>query len=229
MRANSFGRAVASCLSVSIMLTGCAGGVTGLDSKAEYDCKAPKGVPCMSMSGAYANARGGLQAPPAAGTAVAAAAPTSAAPQAAAATRSTIDYSPPPTLPTAPAAQPGAVPRVSPAAMSAPTSGLPLRTPERILRIWVAAVEDAEGTLHDQRYLYVTVERGQWQLETFQDAARAPFRPVTRQAGASAEPPPPNRPTPSQMADEAARAGAAGLRGPGSPVPPATAEPGRIQ
>lgn len=227
MAASGITRLGASWLVCSLALSGCAGGVTGLDAKGEYDCKAPKGVPCMSMSGAYANARGG--APSASATAVVPqGTPVPAAAQVPE-PRSSIDYSAPPTLPTAAAAQPGATGRVSPAAMSAPTSGLPLRTPERILRIWVAAVEDAEGTLHDQRYLYVTVDRGQWQLETFQDAARAPYRPVTRAAGTGVDAAPGARATPNQMADEAARAGAAGLRGAGIPVPQAQAEPGRPQ
>lgn len=215
----------AASLGLLAGLAGCAGGVTGLDAKSEFDCKAPKGVPCMSMSGAHANARA-QNFPGAAQVAVAnvGSAPTLNA-VAGTDTRGTIDYSAPPTLPTAAAAQPGATPRVSPAAMSAPTSGLPLRTPERILRIWVAAVEDAEGTLHDQRYIYVTVERGQWQLDTFQDAARAPYRPVTR-ANQQGDAGTASRTTPAQMADEAARDGAANMRRPGTPVPFTPVEPG---
>lgn len=43
--------------------------------------------------------------------------------------------------------------------------GVPLRSQSRVLRIWTAPWVDDENTLHDQSFMYVVVDPGQWQLE----------------------------------------------------------------
>ena len=43
--------------------------------------------------------------------------------------------------------------------------GRPLRSGERILRVWVAPWVDADGDFHDQAYLYLVVDHGRWLVE----------------------------------------------------------------
>jgi conjugal transfer pilus assembly protein TraV len=68
--------------------------------------------------------------------------------------------------------------RVSPAAMEPPYSGVPLRTQPRVLRIWMAPFEDAEGDLHDQKYFYITIHSGRWVLEANQVNIQQQFKHV---------------------------------------------------
>lgn len=67
---------------------------------------------------------------------------------------------------------------VSPAQMETPFSGQPIRSAPKILRIWMAPFEDNEQDLHDQRYLYVTVNQGRWLIEANQASIQRGFRPV---------------------------------------------------
>lgn len=43
--------------------------------------------------------------------------------------------------------------------------GMPILTPPRTLRVWVARWSDDEGALHDETYLYLRLDNGQWRLE----------------------------------------------------------------
>mgnify|MGYP001635330611 FL=1 len=47
----------------------------------------------------------------------------------------------------------------------------PWRTPETVLRVWLAPFTDKEGDLHDQRYLYVRLNNGGWDSESVQSLA----------------------------------------------------------
>lgn len=58
-----------------------------------------------------------------------------------------------------------ALAKLSPRQMPTPNTGMPLRIPERVLRIWVAPYEDDDAALNDQKYIYMTVQRGAWQIE----------------------------------------------------------------
>ncbi len=62
----------------------------------------------------------------------------------------------------------------------APSAGTaaPLRTPPRILRLWFKPWEDADRDLVDQGYVYVQVDPGGWQLESWQRQVREPYRPL---------------------------------------------------
>lgn len=51
------------------------------------------------------------------------------------------------------------------AARPVPTTGEPIRSPTRTLKIWIAPWEDEEGALRDHGYLYVVIDSGKWQLE----------------------------------------------------------------
>ena len=58
------------------------------------------------------------------------------------------------------------------------TSGTPLRSAPRVLRIWLAPYEDSEGDLRDQTHIYVTVDRGRWQIEHTRRAIQDRFAPI---------------------------------------------------
>jgi conjugal transfer pilus assembly protein TraV len=68
--------------------------------------------------------------------------------------------------------------KLSPRNLSAISTGFPLRTPDRVLRIWVAPYEDEEGALNDQKYVYLTVEKGSWQIEANRKAIQVPFKQI---------------------------------------------------
>ena len=111
-------------------------GVTGSTDK--FACKAPDGVACNSLSGTYANAQANNL-------------PSQRASQASDGgtkhpqqTDVVADYS-------------SAMPVVLP--------GIPIRSDQRTMRVWVAPWVDADGDLHDQTYLYLVVDPGKWQIE----------------------------------------------------------------
>lgn len=152
-------------LASAALLAGCS--ASGLDAKTSFACKAPDGVTCLSVSGVYETSRhnalpGQLPAAPSVAPPTGAARPTPM--------NATIDG-------------------VSAARRAPLTSGTPLRSAPRVLRIWLAPYEDSEGDLRDQTHLYVTVDRGSWQIEhtrrSIQDRF-APIRAVTPAAPASA-------------------------------------------
>jgi conjugal transfer pilus assembly protein TraV len=51
------------------------------------------------------------------------------------------------------------------AARTALSTGHPIRSAPRILRIWVAPWEDSDGDLRDQSHVYVAVDGGRWMIE----------------------------------------------------------------
>jgi conjugal transfer pilus assembly protein TraV len=55
---------------------------------------------------------------------------------------------------------------------------LPLRSNAKILRIWVNAWEDNDGDLHDQAFMYVTLNQGRWLLDHTRQKIAEPFGPV---------------------------------------------------
>jgi conjugal transfer pilus assembly protein TraV len=160
------------------MLSGCMS-MSGLSGSSSYACKAPDGVTCDSVSGTYANAvqnnlpsqrrtAGAIPGTPQAPRATEGIAGAAAA-GAAGAAASRI--------------------AVSPSAPPAPTA-MPLRSSARILRLWFKPWEDADRDLHDQGYVYVRVDDGQWLVEHAQRQIRdayAPLRPPPRQAGGVTE------------------------------------------
>lgn len=75
----------------------------------------------------------------------------------------------------------------------APSSGEPIRTPPKVLRLWIAPWEDADGDLHDQSYVYVVADRGRWVIEHNQRRIIDRYRPtfIQPQAPQSKEAPKP--------------------------------------
>ena len=60
----------------------------------------------------------------------------------------------------------------------APTAGaVPLRSPARVMRIWIAPWEDSRGDLHAPGYLFTEIEPRHWALDARDDAA-PPVRPL---------------------------------------------------
>ena len=176
-------------LSLSIVALGACTSISGYDAESRFECTAPKGLSCVSVSQTYKVAeagqlpgeRGGTQ--PEGGDArgdtsrqegpakrVAEAYKERRAPS--------VQFTTPAPVTTAAAAAPGAATRLSPAAFNAPSTGTHLRTPERLLRIWLAPFQDADGDLHDQRYVYVTVTPGQWTLESSRAAIKQRYQAV---------------------------------------------------
>jgi conjugal transfer pilus assembly protein TraV len=62
--------------------------------------------------------------------------------------------------------------------MAAPTSGIPLRTAPKVLRVWVAPWIDDNGDLHDQSYFYTQVSSGAWTIEASRKRIIDDFKPV---------------------------------------------------
>lgn len=154
----------------SLVLSGCASnGLAGIGGSSEYSCAAPPGVSCMSITGLNANAdrktlpamRHRAEDERVDGKAL-------EAKEAKAAEASYLAQRAPNTE--------GA--SVSPGAMDAPYSGTPLRTPPRVLRIWLAPFEDTDADLHDQKYVYVTIHTGRWVLEANQINIQPQFKHV---------------------------------------------------
>ena len=127
------------------LLGGCASTMSGLGGEGSYACKAPVGSQCTSVSGVYANSIHGQ--PPASALPKPAKEPTSTAAAATAASAST--------------AAPG---------LGAPPSAL--RSQPRVLRLWIAPWEDADGDLHEASVVHVLVDTGRWLIERVTPANR---------------------------------------------------------
>lgn len=127
------------------LLGGCASTMSGLGGEGSYACKAPVGSQCTSVSGVYANSIHGQ--PPASALPKPANEPTSTAAAATVASAST--------------AAPG---------LGAPPSAL--RSQPRVLRLWIAPWEDADGDLHEASVVHVLVDTGRWLIERVTPANR---------------------------------------------------------
>lgn len=183
----SFPLLLAAAVAVVFALSGCStAALSGLDATNKFTCAAPDGVSCMATSGVYANAQvgnlPGMKVDPTKshfqdGSVAPSATPSATAPVPSG-SQPNVEYTTPSPLPTAQAAAPQNLFRASPAWMNAPTTGTPLRSPERILRVWIRPFEDADGDLHDQRYIYVTVNRGVWSIDAANDAIKSQYRTV---------------------------------------------------
>lgn len=146
-------------LAATALLAGCS--ASGLDAKTSFACKAPDGVTCMSVSGVYETSR------------------QNALPGQLAGSSSTTPKADPPAGSPHPARLNVGTDGTSAAPRRPPlTSGIPLRSAPRILRIWLAPYEDSEGDLRDQTHIYVTVDRGTWQIEHTRRAIQDRFAPI---------------------------------------------------
>ena len=173
------------------ILSGCASSLSGVGGVESYACKAPIGAQCTSVSGVYANAgalghravyealrlQQGLLA-------------TASVPDP---TRHT-QFSATPGASTAPASGDSSG-GASPTITSATTTPAALRSPPRVMRLWIAPWEDADGDLHDASFIHVVVDTGRWLIERVRpaphsrlDIATAPLAPSTAPAAEAKSP-----------------------------------------
>ena len=63
----------------------------------------------------------------------------------------------------------------SAASASAATAPTPtaLRSPPRVMRLWIAPWEDADGDLHDASFVHVVIDTGRWLIERVRPASRS--------------------------------------------------------
>ena len=134
---------------LSVALGGCASSMNGLGGEASYACRAPAGAQCTSVSGVYANSIHGLP--------------------------SGLQL-PKPTMAPTPAPIPAAVTHAAtlePATATAvATPAASIRSQARVLRLWIAPWEDADGDLHEASVVHVLVDTGRWLIERVRPAQR---------------------------------------------------------
>lgn len=180
-------------VSVVALLTGCSS-MSGLDGESHYACQAPIGVACDSVSGTYANAvRNNLptqRAAPAAATPHPATPDTSGATLQPAQSRTTSA-----TLPPLAGSSAGSDVGVGNGLELDPSADMALRSPPRVLRLWTQAWEDRDGDLHDQTYVYVLIDSGQWRMAHIRQQTRQQARqqPQDTRPAALMVPPTPGR------------------------------------
>jgi conjugal transfer pilus assembly protein TraV len=144
-------------LLTGLLLAGC-GNMSGLGGSEHYGCKAPSGVQCQSISGAYFSDTGRQARLPTAGGKVRL---FNSAPMTKA------------SLVAGGRSMAGQLELGNGAFV--PT---PLRSPARVLRVWIKPWEDADHDLVDQSYVYVRIDHGKWMLDHIQQQAREGFAPL---------------------------------------------------
>ena len=139
---------------VVIALSACAN-VSGLGGTSDFGCKAPQGVPCLSVSGVDANERAGAlpwqQGAPQ---------PMSGRPAAPRPIQAGLT-----------------MPRSAIADGSESNALGALRSDPTVIRIWIAPWEDTDGDLVDQSYVYLQIDAGRWLIEHNRDLIRRAFAP----------------------------------------------------
>ena len=169
-----------------LALSGCASSLSGIGGTQDYACKAPIGSLCTSVSGVYANALHRMAQVPRP--------PQTESPQIAQGENPKSNTHPPPfgairpviPMSAAPAAKPIAPLTTLPSflaaphpSVSAPITPEPLRTNPRLLRLWIAPWEDADGDLHDAAVVHVIVDTGRWLIERVRPLRRSRLDRVT--------------------------------------------------
>jgi len=155
------------------LLGGCASTMNGLGGEGSYACKAPVGSQCTSVSGVYANSIHGQP-------------PVSALPK----------HAKEPTS-TAAAATVASVSTAAPGLGASPSA---LRSQPRVLRLWIAPWEDADGDLHEASVVHVLVDTGRWLIERVIPANRQrvdAVRPPIPSAAPASGPSPASEPASS--------------------------------
>jgi conjugal transfer pilus assembly protein TraV len=95
---------------------------------------------------------------------------------------------------------------------------VPLRTPSRVLRVWIAPWEDTSGRLHVPGYTYAEIEPRRWSIGEAAATGGLQLKPLT-------QPPPPaprETPTPLQAEGPELQDAAAGPPRRRQPSPPPT-------
>lgn len=69
-----------------------------------------------------------------------------------------------------------------------PYSGMPIRTPVKVLRVWIAPWEDKDGDLRDQSYVYLALNESRWQIGHNLENIIDEYRPNIRLLGSNNKP-----------------------------------------
>lgn len=181
------------CMTAAALVTGCASTLTGYESETEHTCPsaAGKGLPCTPVSDVFKRAMAGQL-------------PGQLSDNQPAAPGGVASYG---------AAGPTAANVATAALRPAMSSGMPVRTAPRVLRIWFAPWRDDLDVLHDQRHSYLTLDTGRWLIEHNQQRMIQQFAPTrllqgagepTDQAPATARPQATMPATPAQRAANSA-------------------------
>ncbi len=187
----------------SVALSACMN-MSGLGGTSDFQCKAPEGIPCQSVSGVYANDMAGNL--------------PSMRPHDSSASSNPRGGGPAPDQ-VAMAHAPGLVG----SDRAVPVLGA-IRSEPTVIRIWMAPWEDADGDLNEESRVYLQIDNGRWLIEHNRDRIRQQFAPMTpvaltapaaQQASISAAQPavPGGAAAAMRMIPGAARAGA------GTPLP----------
>lgn len=184
-------------LAAAALMTGCA--LSGVGGTSEFQCKAPEGVPCQSVSGVHYNERAGnLPAQRAAHRSTAA--PSQVRPTRSASVGDGSD--PTPELPVYPL-------------QGEPVLGA-IRSDPVLIRIWIAPWEDADGDLNEESRVYLQIDAGRWLIEHNRARIRqtyTPLPPLPQSLGAgSGGNGAGAAPTPAQAASQALPTRLPGLR-----------------
>jgi conjugal transfer pilus assembly protein TraV len=108
----------------------------------------------------------------------------------------------------------------------APSSGDPIRSQSKVLRIWIAPWEDSDGDLHDQSYVYVVADPGRWVIEHNQKRIIDRYRPTFIQPSQGNPAQKPSTSVPQQAGSGVVLPGAQGY-GPTTPQQPNTGTGGQ--
>jgi len=194
-------RIATMCLAVAstIVLGGCASALSGIGGTQSYACKAPIGAQCTSVSGVYANANANASANANSDLLELRAMHEALRPQG------------PLAMPSIPAATQITLPASTGAATTvqassvldgttaSPTTAAPtttaLRSPPRVLRLWISPWEDADGDLHDASFINVVIDTGRWLIERVRPAPRSRIDIAMPPLAASSSPIAPTAPT----------------------------------
>jgi conjugal transfer pilus assembly protein TraV len=140
-------------------LSGCASSLVGYSAETSHTCSRDQGVGCTPVSDVYKMAMAGKL-------------PGQAS------ARNETD---------ALVANASAPNLASAALRPAMSSGMPVRTAPRVLRVWYAPWRDGLDVLHDQRHSYLTLDTGRWLIEHNQERLMREFGPTRLLQGATPE------------------------------------------
>ena len=128
---------IVSLVVLCAALGGCASSLVGYEAETSHTCPRGEGLGCTPVSEVYQRALAGSLP----------------------GQRKQLE--------SAPAAAPGGGLNALSGASVRPvmSTGAPIRTAPRVLRIWFAPWKDALDVLHDQRHSYLTLDNGRWLIE----------------------------------------------------------------
>ena len=132
-------------------VSGCAQTLSGIGASSTFKCAAPEGASCNSVSGNYANSVAGVDT-------------SGEKPVSIANEKGYFGDS--------------KKSRYSASNREMLSSGMPVRTQTKVMRIWIGPYIDRDGDLVDQSYTYVTLDEGRWLIEHNKQRIYDDYQPV---------------------------------------------------